>query len=1758
MFAITLLFVLYISPLLDCSIFVYNSEDSPSVQDFDCIDHQATPYCRRLSQAVPLQRNSQSHLCYHNGINHSFRSLRSENVTVHTILLHWKSTIDQVDEYAHYLRQPIDTMDGDRQLCHCSDSQSFGKNCEYLLPFGNHFADVLNAKFSVTSGKLMYAGDIVCYSTLRCDFGLLCLDWRDICDGVQQCMSGLDEENCDKLEFNECEKDEYRCMNGMCIPDEYFLDGEHDCMDMSDEKEPFDDEKCPYQSASMACDDRVCPPNRWSCGDGQCITDRILIGSPYNGYVPCFNQRDRFFWCVRVSEENLWTDVNGRCTKLMTNTNSTTSNYCTNLLVCASSELRRLSCPCRGNRCMDQYRNQCLTYGLVSHPTSGLLAPYVLQYFNVTTTPLPSALVTFLNGSIKCRGYLARFNTPVSSTFLQMSLLYIESFLCQRPSNSMNSVDGGFDRHCHNDSRTFNNRSNHWINVCNLSSTCISAYRINDGLENCQNSEDERHKNDLVSQSCSNVRRHRFRCSLSRATCLPVMALTDLVTQCGETNDELSKGIQVGVSLTKCNEQLRAQCPFLRRLIEASWNSTNNADATVERLSVKRLRFRSYCDTFQDSVSNEDEDAALCQSSWVCLSDEWQCHSGQCIDITWVLDEEWDCPDGSDEDNLFAANFNESHPNYRWLKNGSYVKKFEGMRGLLRFQEMCTAAPHYVSVNRLAWQSNSTECMPEYDPLYVLAYCVLTYTGSGYEGISVPSNFSMISAFRFRKRCSIRQNATNGFNIDFNMNEAPTKQDVTCWDGKIKSQSRCTVMSECPHGEDEFMCGQEDFLKTFYRAVKQQTIRRKVKQVQLPPFPAHTDNSQTPSATHSDNASKSTLAPSVISLPSNLSSLLNWCNRGIPIFTHNRSRVCFCPPQYHGDQCQFHSDRITLITHVNHIQSDYAPSTDRSIVHKFLVLLLFNEQVITVEEFHVRPATEILNYRKKKIYLHYSRSPQHLTKKQERYFNRSNVIYEHPFSIRIEAYELKPNLRPQRFAVWRYPIFFDYLPVFRLATVLRFLLPRGDNPCHQHPCSRNEECYQVQNQRSEHLCLCKTGFSGKNCSEVDAKCSAGHCSSTAVCLPGYQGLINGNDYPYCICPSGHIGERCELSLNGCSDNPCQNGGRCVEKSKPNEFDCECTEAYQGRTCEIGKPSIQLQLGRTVSVAYQVIVVQYLKIDFVSLELNIVGQNVYGQLPTSLTHYHDTSPVPEVAIIKLYYDNQSDIYLLALLLNQTSIRTETSITERNRCRSAQSFFTSEEGSIIRYHQVCRTYPNLLCFIDDIYLCICEEDHSRAECFNYDHSKDTCDRCLANGRCVKEQNEHDFHCVCPACHEGLFCHFNLESASITLDQLFSFNLLSSSSLIRHATYYSLIAVPPVVFLIGLLNNLCCIVTFRRPRCLLNGVGHYLYAMSVCNQLTLAFLTLRLIHLAVNISTPYISVTLDGVLCKVSNYLLTASTRLIYWLSSLVAVERVYVASFINGQWLNKPRIARRIIALTVVSILGANAYQLLITHSHVDRDDENNAMCTVTFPSDSSNWLRPRGPVTAIGSVGPFAINLICTMAIICLVTQKKINATGGRSSREYDNNHPLFAIRFLRRLRTSAERGSKAEPSPITTNGSDREQRAGHRSGLHSPPSTLFSTLFHRFTALAMPKPATCCCPLSSHRLLLHHLHSFADQFSSVHLAIDVLLARMASDECGQVAHKVQTTSSSSQTSDVDRSRLSRSRNRVIIFDSFDMLSVKKW
>ena len=282
-------------------IYLFNTFDGAAVETYDCISHEKLFFCRRPKEPIALNRRVDEIQCHHNnGSVHSFADLHQNNVNISTVLHEWKSSIEKAEDYSHYINN-LTSSGG--FVCKCNHPQSFGKNCEYRLPIGTTFAETATEETRLKTNnpsQVQLHGDVLRYETLECDAGLLGLDWRDICDGLQQCMAGLDEENCDLLEFNECEEDEYRCMNGMCIPQEYFLDGEFDCLDWSDEIQYYDDANCAISEASIQCDDRICPPNEFSCGDGQCISDRLNFQIMSQVKSECRNRREQYFLWSRI------------------------------------------------------------------------------------------------------------------------------------------------------------------------------------------------------------------------------------------------------------------------------------------------------------------------------------------------------------------------------------------------------------------------------------------------------------------------------------------------------------------------------------------------------------------------------------------------------------------------------------------------------------------------------------------------------------------------------------------------------------------------------------------------------------------------------------------------------------------------------------------------------------------------------------------------------------------------------------------------------------------------------------------------------------------------------------------------------------------------------------------------------------------------------------------------------------------------------------------------------------------------------------------------------------------------------------------------------------------------------------------------------------------------------------------------------------------------------------------------------------------
>ncbi|CAF2792174.1 unnamed protein product [Rotaria sp. Silwood2] len=228
--------------------------------------YQIIPYCIRPSE---LELFRVKHDTLVEGRSITFDELNANNITGKQ-LIRWSASIDIAEQYQARVNF------GSGVFYNCT-RPIFGDYCQYsLYPPNQSFSDVVHHIFLSKNDLSFEPVDYIsysCYTHVECDRGPvpMCLDWREICDNHIDCLNGgQDEENCFLLELNECADDEFRCRNGMCIPNYFFHDDElnPDCLDGTDEYQILlESEEC-FRDPAFRCSERS-PPYElgFSCGD---------------------------------------------------------------------------------------------------------------------------------------------------------------------------------------------------------------------------------------------------------------------------------------------------------------------------------------------------------------------------------------------------------------------------------------------------------------------------------------------------------------------------------------------------------------------------------------------------------------------------------------------------------------------------------------------------------------------------------------------------------------------------------------------------------------------------------------------------------------------------------------------------------------------------------------------------------------------------------------------------------------------------------------------------------------------------------------------------------------------------------------------------------------------------------------------------------------------------------------------------------------------------------------------------------------------------------------------------------------------------------------------------------------------------------------------------------------------------------------------------------------------------------------------------
>jgi Notch 1 len=133
--------------------------------------------------------------------------------------------------------------------------------------------------------------------------------------------------------------------------------------------------------------------------------------------------------------------------------------------------------------------------------------------------------------------------------------------------------------------------------------------------------------------------------------------------------------------------------------------------------------------------------------------------------------------------------------------------------------------------------------------------------------------------------------------------------------------------------------------------------------------------------------------------------------------------------------------------------------------------------------------------------------------------------------------------------------FIDYLFIFIL-----------ENPCYNY-CQNNGNCTATctDSDCQNPICSCSDSFTGNRCEhrkEDDNPCGNNPCKNGGHCLNTLNTYV-------CQCLPSYGGSHCDILLNVCIPNPCLNHGECSQNSSHTDelYQCTCPKEYIGIRCE---------------------------------------------------------------------------------------------------------------------------------------------------------------------------------------------------------------------------------------------------------------------------------------------------------------------------------------------------------------------------------------------------------------------------------------------------------------------------------------------------------------------------------------------------------------------------------------------------------------
>ena len=698
---------------------------------------------------------------------------------------------------------------------------------------------------------------------------------------------------------------------------------------------------------------------------------------------------------------------------------------------------------------------------------------------------------------------------------------------------------------------------------------------------------------------------------------------------------------------------------------------------------------------------------------------------------------------------------------------------------------------------------------------------------------------------------------------------------------------------------------------------------------------------------------------------------LTQCNYGISlkVWLNNKNdsieTTCLCPATHYGDKCQYQNQRAVLTIQFR------ALSDSLRTIFAIIISLVDDSQQRIVHSYEQITYVSIRDCQRKfQIYLMYATRPK----------DQSNNYYLH-----IDFYE-KVSMKYRGSVLL--PIRFPFLPVHRLAFIVE--IPKNDDNqryCSNRNCGDHGQCIQYTNEPKT-FCQCDPGWSGKECN-IQHECT---CSSDSICVG-----ITSQNRSICVCPINRFGSRCFLRNTICrqltNNSSCNHHGFCLTNDDQMlynpTFTCICSKGYSGDYCELADRKLTLRFEKNILTSNNVFV------HFIQVrEKAIPLRSTYFQ--TILTGENAISIEWSLPFHLIFVELERKYYLA--YLNQIYNNFEI-ISQSDRCPNITELFneTLIQFHFLRqikyYHLFCQNSSlNLKCFHDATQLCLCQNFYNErvANCFVFDHQMKY--DCLQQTECENDAAcLHDIPdcparsmCICPACYYGSRCQFSTSGFGLSLDAILGYHISPNISLNHQSSIVQFSFAMTIIFMIvGLVNGIVCMVTFKSKVILEVGCGLYLLILSILSLLIMIIFSWKYFILLFSQMTLISNRKFLLLHCYSIDVILRICLVMNEWLTVCIAIERTMMA--VKGARFNKNKsrkAAKYVIVVFLLVIIGSSIHDSFHRSLIVEETNHNSEVRRIWCIVRYNSFFRIYDyAIQSIHFFGVFTLNIVLAVILI---------------------------------------------------------------------------------------------------------------------------------------------------------------------------------